>query len=258
MTPRRPRVAVWKFASCSGCQLSLLDCEESFLSLSAHVEFAYFPALTPASCAEPFDLSLVEGSISTPDDALKIKTIRKRSKILATIGACATAGGVQALRNGLRLSDVAGSVYPEPEYVDVLADSVPISAHVSVDYELHGCPVDKHQLLQAVAALIHGRRPPQDAGPVCMECKARDATCVLVSSGAACLGPVTRSGCGAVCTAYGRGCYGCFGPAATVNASAMNARLRALGASRDDISRMYRTFNAGTQAFLAASVHDGE
>jgi coenzyme F420-reducing hydrogenase gamma subunit len=102
---RRPKLAVWKFASCDGCQLTLLDCEDDLLLIADAVEIAYFPEATRSVVKGPYDLSLVEGSITTQEDAERIHTIRRRSKRLVTIGACATSGGIQALRNFARVVD---------------------------------------------------------------------------------------------------------------------------------------------------------
>ncbi len=216
-TDDRPSLAVWKFASCDGCQLTLLNCEEELLALAGAVRIAYFPEATRAVVAGPYDLSLVEGSITTPEDAERITQIRQDSRVLVTIGACATSGGIQALRN---LSDVAqyrAIVYAHPEYLSTLDRSTPISAHVRVDGELHGCPIDKGQLVELLASAVQGRKARIPAYSVCVECKRRGAVCVAVAQGTPCLGPVTQAGCGALCPSVARGCYGCFGPQDTPN-----------------------------------------
>ena len=252
-TDDRPSLAVWKFASCDGCQLTLLNCEEELLALAGAVRIAYFPEATRAVVAGPYDLSLVEGSITTPEDAERITQIRQDSRVLVTIGACATSGGIQALRN---LSDVAqyrAIVYAHPEYLSTLDRSTPISAHVRVDGELHGCPIDKGQLVELLASAVQGRKARIPAYSVCVECKRRGAVCVAVAQGTPCLGPVTQAGCGALCPSVARGCYGCFGPQDSANAPALTDRLLALGLSRDDAVRVYRTFNAGAEVFRAES-----
>ncbi|NJP88724.1 oxidoreductase [Nonomuraea sp. FMUSA5-5] len=237
------RLAVWKFASCDGCQLTLLDCEDELLSVAARVEIAYFLEASSARGPGPYDLSLVEGSITTPDDLERIKHVRRVSKHLVTIGACATSGGVQALRNLADVRAFASVVYARPDYVKTLERSTPISAHVPVDFELRGCPIDKRQLLEVIGAFLAGRRPVVPAHSVCVECKARGNPCVLVAHGTPCLGPVTQAGCGALCPAFNRGCFGCFGPMESPNAAALNALLRAAGMDDDALKRVYRTFN---------------
>jgi len=258
MPAERAKLAVWKFASCDGCQLSLLNCEDELLALVGELEIAHFLEATSAVQPGPYDLSLVEGSITTAADEQRIREIRRVSKRLVTIGACATAGGIQALRNFHDVDDFIAAVYASPQYISTLATSTPISAHVQVDFELHGCPIDRGQLLEVISALLRGRRPDVRPHSVCVECKRRGAVCVMVAHGTPCLGPVTHAGCGAICPAYHRGCYGCFGPKETPNAASLNARWKELGADDRDLLRVYRTFNAGAEPFrVAGEEHDG-
>lgn len=250
---RKPRLAVWKFASCDGCQLSLLDCEDELLAVVGKVEIANFLEASRAVVQGPYDLSLVEGSITTPHDAERIQQVRKQSKFLVTIGACATAGGIQALRNFKNVQEFISVVYAAPSYIDTLNTSTPISAHVPVDFELRGCPINKEQLLEVINAFLHGRRPNISPQSVCMECKLRGTVCVMVAHGTPCLGPVTHAGCGAICPAYARGCYGCFGPKETPNTSSLSRQWVTLGKVPPDILRAYRTFNAQAEAFRKES-----
>ncbi|MFN8215499.1 MAG: hypothetical protein U0R71_02780 [Solirubrobacterales bacterium] len=253
MSADRPRLAVWKFASCDGCQLSLLDLEEELLALAGRIDVAYFLEAGAADVEGPYDLSLVEGSVTTPADAERIREVRRVSRHLVTIGACATAGGIQALRNFADVEEFAAAVYADPSYISTLGTSTPIAAHVAVDFELHGCPIDRHQLLEVVTAFLAERRPQIPDYSVCIECKRRGNVCVMVAHGTACLGPVTHAGCGALCPAHDRGCYGCFGPMESPNADSLTAWLRGLGAETPDLVRVYRTFNAAAPAFEAAS-----
>src|SRR5579859_7632340 len=224
-----PSVAVWKFSSCDGCQLSLLDCEDELLALAGRVEFAYFLEASSATVEGPYDVSLVEGSITTAHDVERIQEVRRQSRALITIGACATAGGIQALRNFADVDAFTSIVYASPEFISTLRTSTPISAHVPVDFELRGCPIDKHQLLEVIAAHLAGRRPRVRSHSVCVDCKRRGTVCVMVAHGTPCLGPVTHSGCGALCPSYNRGCYGCFGPKETPNTASLTRELRVLG-----------------------------
>jgi coenzyme F420-reducing hydrogenase gamma subunit len=244
---------VWKFASCDGCQLSLLDCEDELLALAEDVEIAHFLEASSAVGDGPYDVSLVEGSITTEDDVRRIHEVRRRSRRLVTIGACATAGGIQALRNFADRQDFLDAVYASPEYVSTLATSTPISAHVAVDFELQGCPIDRRQLLELLSAYLNDRRPAIAPHSVCMECKRRGTVCVMVAHGTPCLGPVTHAGCGALCPACHRGCYGCFGPKETPNAPSLSARWRELGATDPDLVRVYRTFHAAAEPFRRES-----
>jgi len=239
----RPKLAVWKFASCDGCQLSLLDCEDELLQLAGEIEIAYFVEARRATVRGPYDLSLVEGSVTTEHDAERIQQVRRASKKLVTIGACATAGGIQALRNFADVNEFLSVVYASPEYVSTLGTSTPISAHVPVDFELNGCPINKRQLLEVLTAFLHGRKPSISSASVCMECKRRGTVCVMVAHGTPCLGPVTHAGCGALCPAYDRGCYGCFGPMETPNTVSLTKQLQVLGLGDRGVEQVFRTFN---------------
>ena len=253
-----PRLAVWKFASCDGCQLTLLDCEDELLSIAGRVEIAHFLEASRATSPGPYDLSVVEGSITTPEDIDRIREIRRVSKFVMCIGACATAGGIQALRNFADVREFTSAVYAHPEYIRTLDRSSPPSAHITVDFELQGCPIDKGQLLEVITAVLAGRRPQIASHSVCVECKRRGTVCVMVSKGIPCLGPVTHAGCGAICPAYDRGCYGCFGPADTTNTQALSSALLAAGMARFDLVRVFRTFNADAAVFREASAAAAE
>jgi len=250
---RKPKLAVWKFASCDGCQLSLLDCEDALLEVADAVEIANFPEASRAVTSGPYDLSLVEGSITTPHDAERIHAIRRASKVLVTIGACATAGGIQALRNFKDVRQFIALVYARPDYIETLNKSTPIADHVFVDFELRGCPINKLQLIEVISAFLHGRRPNISTHSVCLECKQLGAVCVMVARGVPCLGPVTQAGCGALCPAYARGCYACFGPKESPNTSALSAAWSRLGVAPQDLMRAFRGFNACAEPFRRES-----
>lgn len=250
----RPKLAVWKFTSCDGCQLSLLDCEDELLAVTQEVEIAHFPEATRAVVQGPYDISLVEGSISTPHEAEQILQIRANSKALISIGACATAGGIQALRNFRDVKDFISVVYAHPEYIDTLEHSKPISAYVPVDFELRGCPINKHQLLELLNATLHHRAPNISSHSVCTECKRRGLVCVMVAHQTPCLGPVTHAGCGALCPAYHRGCFGCFGPKETPHPASLSQIWQAMGVEEQAIFRAFRGINAAAPAFLEESL----
>jgi coenzyme F420-reducing hydrogenase gamma subunit len=250
---RKLKLAVLKFASCDGCQLSLLDCEDELLALTEAVDIANFLEASRAVQKGPYDVTLVEGSITTPHDAERIRAVRKQSKLLVSIGACATAGGIQALRNFADVREFTAAVYATPGYIATLETSTPISQHVRVDLELRGCPISKSQLVETLLALLHGRRPNLPSYSVCLECKRRGTPCVMVARGTPCLGPVTQAGCGALCPAYSRGCFGCFGPMESPNTSALGEIWRSWGVSDPDLMRAFRSFNAWAPPFRAAS-----
>jgi coenzyme F420-reducing hydrogenase gamma subunit len=246
---KKLKIAVWKFASCDGCQLSLLDCEDELLAVADAVEIAYFPEATSTMKKGPYDVSIVEGSVTTPHDAARIREVRSSSKLLVTIGACATSGGVQALRNFRSYPDMLKVVYARPDFIDALATSTPIADHVPVDFELRGCPINKHQLLDVLTALVHGRTPHVPKHAVCVECKLRGHVCVMVAHGTPCLGPVTHAGCGALCPGFSRGCYGCYGPNDAPQTAPLARRFLAQGVPAADVGRMFLTFNANASAF---------
>jgi coenzyme F420-reducing hydrogenase gamma subunit len=249
-SPAAPALAVWKFASCDGCQLTLLNCEDELLTIASSVRVAAFTEASSQVDPGPYDLSLVEGSITTKADADRIKQVRAASRVLVTIGACATAGGIQALRNFKE--DLTPVVYARPEYIETLRTSTPIADHVRVDFELRGCPIDRHQLLEVIAAILAGRRPNVRAHSVCVECKRAGRVCVLVAHGTPCLGPVTQAGCGALCPGVNRGCYGCFGPMESPNTASLSAVWRHLGAGGPALARTFSGFTAAAEPFRTA------
>lgn len=249
----KPTLAVFKFASCDGCQLSLLDAEDELLAVANAVEIAYFLEARTQAVDGPYDVGLVEGSITTAHDADRIKEIRKQCRFLVTIGACATAGGIQALRNWSDVGDFISHVYAHPDYINTLSTSTPVAEHVFVDFELRGCPINKYQLVELVASLVHGRKPRTPSYSVCVECKRRGTVCVAVAQGIACLGPVTQAGCGAICPSYNRECFGCYGPKERSNPMSLSHYYIAHGAPSDQVMRLLRNFNGYAPEFRAAS-----
>ncbi|MBP1704718.1 MAG: oxidoreductase [Chloroflexi bacterium] len=245
-----PRVGVVKFASCDGCQLTILNLEDELLSVVEHFDIIDFPEATSARSAGPYDVLFVEGSVSEPAHLERIVELRKRCRTLVTIGACATAGGIQALRNWGDHDAFRASVYAHPEYIHTLAKSTPIADHVQVDAELRGCPIDPGQLVELLTALVTGRRPQLIDEAVCMECKRRGVVCVMVGKGIPCLGQVTQTGCGAICPRFGRGCYGCFGPREQANAAGLARYFEAVGdRTTEDVGRLFAGFTAYSEPF---------
>jgi sulfhydrogenase subunit delta len=250
----KPRLGVFKFASCDGCQLTLLDLEDELLTIAGAIDIVHFPEASSAMNPHgPFDLTLVEGSISTPAQLEEIREIRANSKVLVTIGACATAGGVQALRNFIDHQEFVRAVYATPAYVETLADSTAISAHVPVDFELRGCPISKRDLLELISATLAGRRPDIANESVCMQCKRAGHVCVMVARGQPCLGPVTHAGCGALCPEFARGCYGCFGPKERANTGSLAAQMLASGSTQPEVKRSFRLICNWADAFAVES-----
>ncbi len=249
----RKRLGVFKFASCDGCQLSLLSCEDELLKVADKVEIAYFLEASSKIDEGLYDIALVEGSISTDADIKRLEGIRERSTTLVTIGACATSGGIQALRNWADHQEFARYVYPHPEYLRSLSTSTAISQHTDVDYELRGCPINRFQLLDVLSALIAGRRPVLPSHSVCVECKRRGTVCIAVTRDEPCIGPITQAGCGAICPAYDRACYGCFGPARQPNCQALAEHYLRRGVDRKTIVHQIRNFTAASPLFQIES-----
>jgi sulfhydrogenase subunit delta len=253
MAVKKPKVAVFKFASCDGCQLSLLDAEDELLLVAGAVEIANFPEASRRVVKGPYDIGLVEGSITTPHDVERIREVRKQCRVLITIGACATSGGIQALRNWKDVKDFTRLVYASPEVISTLDRSMPVGSYDHVDFELRGCPINKYQLLEVVNAFLNKRKPTIPTHSVCMQCKLRGTVCVMVAQGTPCLGPVTQAGCGAICPSYRRGCYGCFGPMENPNTASLANRFAGLDQSRYDIMLAFRGFNAYAESFRKES-----
>ncbi|MEK7815547.1 MAG: sulfhydrogenase subunit delta [Pseudomonadota bacterium] len=252
MKAAKPRLAVHKFASCDGCQLAFLNLGEALLTLAGLVDIVHFAEAGPVAPETPVDIAFIEGSISTPEDLERIQHVRRNSRTLITVGACATAGGVQALRNLADGREWLAGVYARPEYVASLDTSTPIAAHVKVDLELWGCPVNGRQVLAAVRALLFGVTPAEERDKLCLECKRRGTVCVMVAKGIPCLGPVTQTGCGALCPAFGRDCYGCYGPAENPNTDALGRRFAGLGLVPEAIARRFLFINSAAPAFAEA------
>jgi len=253
------KLAVWKFASCDGCQLTLLDCEDELLLLSEKLEIAYFREATSTEIQGPYDLSLVEGSITTEKDKERIQEIRLKSKYLVTIGACATAGGIQALRNFKDVKEYLSIVYARPDYIETLDQSTPISHHVKVDFELQGCPINKKQLIEVISSFLLDKRPNIPNHSVCVECKQKGNVCVMVAHNTPCMGPVTHAGCDALCPSYNRGCYGCYGPKERPNTDALSDWfVQKQNIPQDQMVRQYRKFYAWADPFRSESLKHEE
>jgi sulfhydrogenase subunit delta len=250
---KKPSIAVVKFASCDGCQLSLLDAEDELFAVIGSVDIAYFPEGSRAMRNGPYDIAVVEGSITTHHDAERIQQVRRLSRTLVTIGACATSGGIQALRNWKDVTELVRVVYASPQFISTLKSSTPVAEHVPVDFELRGCPINKQQLLELITALLAGRKPNIPTYSVCIECKRQGNVCVSVVKGTSCMGPVTQAGCGALCPAYNRGCFGCFGPMESPNMASLTKQFRTLGQTDAAISRSFRSFSAWAWQFRKAS-----
>ena len=248
----KPSIAVHKFSSCDGCQLAFLNLGDALLTLAGLVQFTHFAEAGPVNPDAEVDIAIVEGSVSTPDEEERIKKVREKCKYLITIGACATAGGLQALRNYANVDEWRSAIYASPEYIQSLENASPIKNFVRVDHEIWGCPVSARQVVAAVRALLNGVRPAQENEKICIECKRINTVCVMVTKGMPCMGPVTQTGCGAICPQMHRDCYSCFGPAENINTVSFANRLRELGLSNEHIARRFLFINNSAPEFQQA------
>jgi coenzyme F420-reducing hydrogenase gamma subunit len=245
----RLRVGIVKMASCDGCQLTLLDLEDELLAITDRFEIVEFPEASSRRSAGPYDVLLVEGAVSTPQQAVEIAELRHQTKLLVSIGACASYGGIQALRNWSDHGAIRAAVYAHPEYVESLDQATPVSEHVKVDAELHGCPISAEQLREVLVSVAVGRRPQIREEAVCLECKRKGTVCVMVAEGVPCLGPVTQSGCGALCPSFRRGCFGCFGPREQSNTSSLAHSLSGAGREDSEVARLFAGFTGWAGPF---------
>jgi coenzyme F420-reducing hydrogenase gamma subunit len=249
MNPPKPRLGVFKFASCDGCQLTVLDCEDELLTLAERVDIAYFVEAISRPLEGEFDVALVEGSVSTPEQENHIRDIRQRSRFLITLGACAAHGGIQALRNFHPADRFLKIVYASPQYIESLVKSRSASDYVRVDLQLQGCPVSKGQLLAVLAKLLLGSVPRMPNHALCLDCKRKNLVCVLVARGEPCMGPVTTTGCGVLCPSYDRPCYSCFGPSFQSNTESLARWFEQLGFTSPEIQRMFHGYYSQAPAF---------
>jgi len=247
---QKPKLAVHKFTSCDGCQLAFLNAGEALLELANQVDIVHFPEAGPVNPNAKADITFVEGSISTPQEEKRIKQIRENSKYLITIGACATTGGIQALRNFETADKWVASIYASPEHIHTLATSTAIANHVKVDFELWGCPVNTKQVMTAIRSLLSGVAPVASSESVCIDCKNKNKVCVVVAKGEPCLGPVTKTGCGVLCPSVGRGCYGCYGPSENPNTESLAKWFKQFGLGDEQLARYFLHINNQAPAFL--------
>ncbi len=249
----KPTVSVHKFSSCDGCQLAFLNLGEDLLTLTELVDITHFAEAGMLNEDKEVDIAFIEGSVSTSQELERIKKIRKNSKNLITIGACATSGGIQALRNNNDTQSWVEGIYAQPEYISTLDTAAPISDYVTVNFELWGCPISSEQIVTTLQSLLAGVKPTDNTEKVCMECKRQQNTCTLVTQQMPCLGPVSRAGCGAICPSFGRNCYACYGPAADTNTAVLSKCFAGFGLLSDDIARRFSLFNNNAPVFRNAA-----
>jgi len=236
----KPRVAFFSFACCEGCQLAILNLEREILRLVEIVDIVNFrEAMTEKS--DDYDIAFIEGTLTRQSDEAALKEIRNRAKIVVALGACATTGGINVLKNFHPLAEVKERVYPGCEDCFDTYESRPIDECIKVDYYIHGCPIDNQEFLKVVKALATGQTPFVPTFPVCVECKIKENVC-MYDMGRSCLGPVTRAGCGAICPSFGTGCEGCRGLIPEPNVNATRDILAKAGLTPEQVINQFRLF----------------
>ena len=237
---KRPRVGVYDFTGCEGCQLQLANKEETLAAFLQAIRIVGFREISSAASAV-CDIALVEGAISRPDEIERLQTIRARAKTLVALGCCACHGGVNRLKDAVGSAAANAEVYGSQPKVTLPAR--PVRDFVAVDFAIPGCPVDKNEVERIVQHLLWEIPFRFPAYPVCLECKQNYTIC-LFEQGRLCLGPVTMGGCNEVCPAGGTGCLGCRGPAADPNYEEFFAMARDRGFSEREIRDCFAFFGA--------------
>ena len=241
----KPKIAVFKFTGCAGCQLELLRLEDIFLDLLEFFDISYWVMVKRENQEDgPWDISLVEGSISTPEEIKEIKEIRKKSKFLVAFGDCAIGGCIPSIRNWMPQMEAETQVYHDTSAIHS-TKVLGIGEYVKIDAILKGCPPHRENILELLKSYLLKTKPRLRKHPVCIECKYRDNACLITSKKIPCMGPVTSAGCGALCPSLNRECEGCFGPMSNPNSEALASIFRDIGLNEEDIIRKFRKY-AGT------------
>jgi coenzyme F420-reducing hydrogenase gamma subunit len=238
--PSRPRIAVFDFTSCEGCELQLANKEETLAEFLSAIQVVNFREVSSADDGE-YDIALIEGAVTRADEVERLQKIRSRAKVLVAMGSCACFGGVNKLKNAYNLDEANREVYGE--FPKATLPTRPIKEVVKVDLEIPGCPVSKAEVERIVQHVIWGAPFLYPAYPVCLECKQRYTVCRF-EHGQLCLGSITRGGCDAPCPAGGLGCWGCRGPAADPNYEEFFTLAKERGFSDREISERMNFFGA--------------
>lgn len=236
----KPRVAFFDFTGCEGCQLEALNFEQELLDILNAVEIVNFrEAMTERS--DDYDIAFIDGAITTPSGVERIKKIREQAKVLVAIGACATIGGINCLKNFYPLEEVKRIVYGDSAHYYQTITAQPVDAVVPVDYYVYGCPMTQSEYLKVLKALLQGKKPEIPNYPVCTECKKAGNECVFLK-GQTCMGPVTRAGCGAICVSAGQVCWGCRGLVPDPNTNSEKEVLQKYGLTPEEVIAKFRMF----------------
>jgi coenzyme F420-reducing hydrogenase gamma subunit len=251
---KKPQIAIHKFTGCAGCQLEFLHLEESFIKLLDLFDISYWVMVKRHNSEGPWDISLVEGGISTPEEIREIKEIRKKSKIVVAFGDCAITGCIPSIRNWMPQMEAETKTYPDTSMIHS-TKILGIGEYVRVDMNLRGCPPHRDTILEILKAILLNTRPRLRQHPVCVECKLKDNECLITSKKIPCMGPVISAGCGAICPSLHRPCEGCYGPMSNPNPESLAAIFRELGLSEDAITRRFRKYAGMTPEFRQEAGH---
>lgn len=250
----KPRIAVFKFTGCAGCQLEFLHLEDIFLDLLELFDINYWVMIKRDNDEREWDISLVEGGISTPEEIEEIKQIRNKTKFLVALGDCAIGGCIPSIRNWITQMEAENRVYPDTSTIHS-TKVLGIGEYTKVDAILKGCPPHRNNIVELLKSAVLKIRPRLRQHPVCVECKFRDNLCLITSKKWACMGPVTSAGCGAICPSLDRECEGCFGPMSNPNASALASIFRDIGLTDGDIKRKFRKYAGMSLDFRKEAGH---
>ena len=253
----KPSVGIHGLTGCAGDQLVILNCEDELLDIAGALDIKYFPmAMTGNDEKCPLDIVFIDGAVVQPEDEQILRTLRDRATLLVAIGTCAVWGGVQAMKNEISREALKRHVYGPPGKIFEAIPAQPLSHFVKVDMAISGCPIEKEQFLQAVAALLHGDLPRLPTYSVCAECKMAEHPCVLIERGEMCLGPITVAGCNARCPSHNRPCIGCRGPIDEANISSEIQVLKEKEFTWVDIQNRLRTFAAEADPLTIDSLRE--
>ncbi|MDH7497260.1 MAG: oxidoreductase [Syntrophomonadaceae bacterium] len=246
----KPKLAFFKFTSCAGCLLSVLNLEDHLLDIVGAVDIVHFLMARRETQPGPYDVAFIEGAVSTPHEVEQLKEIRRQSKVLVALGNCAVTGGVPSMKNFAGSErEMEERVYSETWDIK----SIPVRGldyYVKVDEYLRGCSIDLNELVVLLKSLLLGVSPRFRPHSVCNECKLKENVCLLISKGKACMGSVSAAGCGALCPSLNRPCEGCRGPSNDANAEALAYTFVSdLGLSPEEVRRKFQKYAGNTPAF---------
>jgi len=244
----KPKIAIFDFGCCEGCQLQIVNLEEQILDLVGLLDVRQWREAM-SEHAEDYDIALVEGSITRQAEIARLEAIRRQAKVLVALGACAHTGGVNAMKNRMPMDQALKTVYGDKASWFDTIPTRPLSAVVPVDLAVPGCPIDRGELLEVVKALLLGKTPTLPTYPVCVQCKMAENVCVF-DLGLTCMGPVTRAGCRAVCPSYGNRCLGCRGLVPEPNVNAHKEVLAEHGRTVEGLLAEYRMFGSMLEVAL--------